>query len=201
MKKLIVLFLFPFFFLLSCAEEDENPNVVIIMGYSSGSLYFSNLPEPLVVDKDFIHTTRTVLDLNGDDVGELTILSSEELTGTDTLFRTLKLEKHPNADTNVRISLLADYTVTSFLDGESVEFPRGDMYSLQDEFILTWNKHIISTGADFVAGSWNGLLEHCFLVEYKVGESDIAAWVMLSVTDYDNYILHNFASYSLPKYE
>lgn len=174
---------------LSCGSDDGDGGITdeqrqLIMGQETGiGLFYSNLSSPLVLARDEVHSNVRELDINNDGVTDLALRAYQEFSGN----RGLTISTPSDS---VRISL----------DGQMVKaLEEGDIVTISTE---TWGSAnalaLAVTDAGTVSGNWVGAGNRFVAFRIDIGISRFLGYLEISVEDFDNYSLHNFALRAVP---
>ncbi len=174
---------------LSCGSDDGDGGITdeqrqLIMGQETGiGLFYSNLSSPLVLARDEVHSNVRELDINNDGVTDLALRAYQEFSGN----RGLTISTPSDS---VRISL----------DGQMVKaLEEGDIVTISTE---TWGSAdalaLAVTDAGTVSGNWVGAGNRFVAFRMDIGISRFLGYLEISVEDFDNYSLHNFALRAVP---
>ena len=185
----------------SCDKIANNdiPINEITAGKSEGAYFASNYTVP---DSNFFfgdHEKAVRIDLDGDLSPEIFLVSIED-TDTDENLRIkeLKIVKNPSYTPAISVVILnpnAPYFLKEFNPGNVIEYNKEFKTQLSGEIILAREKKNLLTGVSVIEGNWNDIKESCFIVYFaSVGDSFLA-WVSISVIEYNNVVVYNFASF------
>lgn len=174
---------------LSCGSDDGDGGITdeqrqLIMGQETGiGLFYSNLSSPLVLARDEVHSNVRELDINNDGVTDLALRAYQEFSGN----RGLTISTPSDS---VRISM----------DGQMVKaLEEGDIVTISTE---TWGSAnalaLAVTDAGTVSGNWVGAGNRFVAFRMDIGISRFLGYLEISVEDFDNYSLHNFALRAVP---
>ncbi len=174
---------------LSCGSDDGDGGITdeqrqLIMGQETGiGLFYSNLSSPLVIARDEVHSNVRELDINNDGVTDLALRAYQEFSGN----RGLTISTPSDS---VRISM----------DGQMVKaLEEGDIVTISTE---TWGSAdalaLAVTDAGTVSGNWVGAGNRFVAFRMDIGISRFLGYLEISVEDFDNYSLHNFALRAVP---
>ncbi|MGB5873999.1 MAG: hypothetical protein WBH56_09750 [Bacteroidota bacterium] len=175
---------------------DEVQQPFFLTGQSSGTdVFFSNIVPPETIFVDINHTTTTPLDVNNDLIQDYEIISFQNNQGNQE-FRGVEIKQLADStwvaddfDSEIRVFSAND---TLWVNAESwtwVTSPDKDKMPLA---ILLRDGQI-----DEEWGKWNGEENKYVGLKLTVGGEDYLGWIELTVADYDNYIIFNFASKKL----
>lgn len=174
---------------LSCGSDDGDGGITdeqrqLIMGQETGiGLFYSNLAVPLVLARDEVHSNVRELDINNDGVVDIALRAYQEFSG----------------NRGLTISTPSDSTRIS-LDGQLVKaLEAGDIVTVSTE---TWGSAdalaLAVTEAGTVTGNWVGAGNRFVAFRMDIGISRFLGYLEISVEDFDNYSLHNFALRAVP---
>lgn len=185
----------------SCDKIGQNdiPVNEITADKSDGAYYFSDYTEP---DSNFFnsdHETSVRIDLDGDLSTEIFLVSTQVTDLDDNLqIKELKIIKNPSYTPAISVVILnpsAPYFLKEFKPGDIIEYSKEFKTQLSGEIVLAREEKNLVTGVSVIEGNWNEAEEKCFIVYFaSVGDSFLA-WINISVVDYCNVIVHNFASF------
>jgi len=144
-------------------------------------------------------TKKKEFDFN-DFIPELNIVSSLDTTWSDSVIRILRLTKSDEKVSKVYIAMLVDQAPPApspYANGTGVKVKDELLYVLHNGFYLCRNFEDLNTGKDSTDGVWNGLPQRSFVVQFTTNGETYGSWVQIEVTDYDQYIFNNFATYKI----
>lgn len=192
----------------ACREGIQEPvenQHDIKTGQVTDAIYYSSFdqPESLFVDKS--HEDVKTIDLNNDGIMEFEIVSIE-----DTI--TVKDSNENLRDYHVKKLFLRKYREGIYISAESITYndyvaiiPKNTILNFENQvwspldsikMFCQWERNIQAEFSyDF--GIWNGNNNKYFAVNFQQGDETIIAWIEISIVEYDNYILHNYASFIL----
>lgn len=193
---------------ISCREginEFVDEEFIIRTGQVTDALYFSDLVRPDSVIIDTNHEDVRSIDLNNDGIKEFEIVSEE-----DTI--TIKDSNQNLRNYHIKSLHLKKLREGIFVSVESISYT-GYVGVIQENSILNFESQIwnpldsvkilcyweksLQTEFSYDYGLWNNKQNMYFAVNYQHEDRTIIAWIELSVIEYDNYILHNYASFIL----
>jgi hypothetical protein len=182
-------------------EDDQN----IKTGQIAGALYYSNFVQPESLFVDAVHEHIKLIDVNNDGVAEFGIGSSE-----DTLI--IKDSNNNLRDFHVKKLFLRKHSENILISVESITYTdyvgiiqknttlnfENQVWNQLDsvKMFCQWERNI-QAEFSYDYGIWNGNYNKYFAVNFQHGDETIIAWIEISVVEYDNYILHNYASFIL----
>ena len=67
----------------------------------------------------------------------------------------------------------------------------------ENPIILASSRQDLTSGQSEIIGEWNGLKQQFMGVFIQSDTGVIMSWIELSVLSFDNYVLHNAATYQL----
>ncbi len=175
---------------LSCGSDDGDGGITdeqrqLIMGQETGiGLFYSNLSSPLVLARDEVHSNVRQLDINNDGVTDIELRAYQEFGGN----RGLTIST-PSDST--RISLDTQMAVKALEDGDIITITTEDWDSA-DALALA------VTNAGTVSGNWVGAGNRYVAFRIDIGNSRFLGYLEISVEEFDNYSLHNFALRAVP---
>jgi hypothetical protein len=193
--------------LLSCREGIPDPieDESIKTGQTAGSIFFSgfNKPDSVFIDSD--HEDIKLIDLNDDGIMEFEIVSTEDTVSEkissndirDYHVKTLFLRKQrENIYISVESITYSDYV--AIIDRNSILNFQTQIWNPLDsvKMFCQWERNI-QAGFSYDYGIWNENYNKYFAVNFQHEGETIIAWVEISIVEYDNYILHNYASFIL----
>jgi hypothetical protein len=188
-------------FMAGCQKDTETApeGFIIQVGDFTNSAYVLNLPRPDTVFHNTFHETLRKLDLDGDGEIELFLVSCEMLINPTTVARELKLVNNPVIDGGV--SILVEnpnppYLVKPFTVGSTVDVDDEFVYNDFEEVALAHYSVNLQNGTEEFIGNWNGRSDKCFLIKFMKHGNIMTSWVKISVTEYDNYVFHSYATFS-----
>jgi len=167
---------------------------------SDDAFFFSNLQTPDTVSKRYQHEDTRMIDLDNDFIPELNIVSSLDTTFSDSVIRILRLTKNVDKDSKVYIAMLIDQAPPApspYANGTGVKVEDELLYVLHKGFYLCRSFEDLTTGKDSTDGVWNGLPQRSFVVQFTKDGQRYGSWVQIEVTDFDQYIFNNFATFKI----
>ena len=203
MKKSVSFAIMVFFF-LSCdvvTNIDKEPDNLIVGSRTNAVVQTS----PTLADsvfKDFEHIDTREIDLNNDSTNEFYIISEEdsvfESVSNDFLYfrKSLRIKKNSNYEGRVSVVTDNDGNIKVFILGQVVN---PEIQSFQ---IINGEKHFCDFSIDVNQqalnyGYWNEKTEKYFVVTTRYNDTEIAAWIKVSVAGFDNYVFFGFASFNM----
>lgn len=202
MKKLLFLLIISIFVLSGCQKELEvaQPEKQFMeIGNPFGAFIFSNLPKPDTVFKHKVHVTIRQLDLNGDNSPEIMIFSSQDTLDGVTVVKELKVLKNPASPYTTYIGVESSnppFFIKAYSDGSYIDLNQISRIKLKTEHTLASYSYNYETKEEYIGGNWNGRKERSFVVMFESEGISFASWVKITVTEFDNYIFYNYASYA-----
>jgi len=164
------------------------------------AFFYSDLQNPDTVTKTREHEDTRIIDLDNDFIPELNIVSSLDTTWSDSVIRILRLTQSDEKDSKVYIAMLVDQAPPApspYANGTGVTVKDELLYVLHNGFYLCRSFEDLNTGKDSTDGVWNGLPQRSFVVQFTTNGQTYGSWVQIEVTDYDQYIFNNFATYKI----
>lgn len=201
MKRLIYAFMFFAILLAGCQKDLQLPEVdkfVIEIGNTSDAYSFSDLAKPDTVYKAKRHTTIRQLDLNKDLIPEVLIISKQDTVNGMLVMKDLKIVKNPAINYPIFIAVEnpnPPFYIKPFTDRSTVDILKQDRFSLKSEHVLASYSKDLSTDQEVITGNWNGRKQQSFIIMMESEGISIYSWIKITVTDFDNYIFYNYASY------
>lgn len=175
---------------LSCGSDDGDGGITdeqrqLIMGQETGiGLFYSNLSVPLVLARDEVHSNVRELDINNDGVVDIELRAYQEFSGNRGLTVTTPSD-------STRISLDGQMAVKALENGDIVTVST-ETWGSADALALA------VTEAGVVSGNWVGAGTRFIAFRMDIGISRFLGYIEISVEDFDNYSLHNFAFRAVP---
>ena len=193
---------------ITCREginESIVEEKIIRTGQVTDALYFSNLvrSDSIIIDNN--HEDARVIDLNNDGIPEFEIVFQEDTVSI----------KHSNQELiyfHIKSLFLRKLRENIFVSVESINYT-GYVGVIQGNSILSFESQIwnpldsikilihwennLQFDFSYDFGLWNNRSSKYFAVNFQHNGRTIIAWIELSVVEYDNYILHNYASFIL----
>ena len=189
-----------FLMISGCQKKDcfVPEGFILEVGTTDNSTYTSNLSVPDTVFHNTFHTTVRHLDLDGDQECELCLVSTETTINSTTIVRELKLVPDPSR--TITVSVLVDnpnppYLVRPYSVGATVDVEQEFSLLVNGDLPLARYTVDLLNGKEVFEGNWNGKSEKCLIIKYTEDGTELSAWIELSVTQYDNYVFHNFATF------
>jgi hypothetical protein len=175
--------------LLSCGSDDgggiTDEQRQLVMGQETGiGLFFSDFPGPLVLSRDNVHSNVRELDINSDGVVDIELRAYQDF-GSD---RGLTLT---TANDSTTVSLDAQMAVKALEEGDIVTIA-SETWGPADALALAVND------GGVVSGNWVGNGNRFIAYRIDIGNSRFLGWIEISVEDFDNYSLYNFALRAVP---
>jgi hypothetical protein len=188
---------------LSCNKENNNNTIPagyqMVIGNTNNAVYYSNLtvPDSTIIETE--HQTTREISLDGDTVAEFYIISEFDTLNNEVEFKSLRIQK--NLDFNGTLStyvhpvvelLSPDY----FADGEVVII--GDvLYPFDQVLYLAQIKDNFVSDEQELLGVWNGANKLYFIIRFDKDDKKFVSWVRISVINFDQYILFNYATFEM----
>lgn len=175
---------------LSCGSDDGDGGITdeqrqLVMGQETGiGLFYSNLSAPLVLARDDVHSNVRELDINNDGVTDIELRAYQEFGSN----RGLTINT-PSDST--RISLDAQMAVKALEDGDIVTI-------LSETWGSAESLPLAVSEAGTVSGNWVDAGNRYVAFRIDIGNSRFLGYLEISVEDFDNYSLHNFALRAVP---
>lgn len=175
---------------LSCGSDDDGGGITdeqrqLIMGQETGiGLFFSDLPGPLVLARDEVHSNLRELDINNDGVVDIQIRAYQEFSGNKGLTISTPSD-------STRISLDAQGAAKA-LENEDIVTILSETWGSADALALA-----VSEGG-MVSGNWVSAGNRFVTFRIDIGISRFLGYIEISAEDFDNYSLHNFALRAVP---
>ena len=201
MKRLIYVLMLFTILLAGCQKDLHVPEVdkfVIEIGSASDAYSFSDLVKPDTVYKARKHTTIRQLDLNNDLIPEILLISKQDTINGMLAIKELKIVKNPAISYPVYIAVEnpnPPFYIKPFTDRSTVDVLKQDRLSLKSEHLLAGYSMDLTTKEEVINGNWNGRKQQSFIIMMESEGISIYSWIKISVTDFDNYIFFNYASY------
>jgi hypothetical protein len=207
MLKNITLLIFLTAALSACREgiPESVDQEFIKAGQVEGAIYYSNWSRSDTVFIDTNHEDIKLIDLNNDGAFEFEIVSTEDTV-------TAKISSNELRDYHVKTLFLRKHRENIYIAVESITYS-DYVEIIQKNSILNFDSQIwnpldsvkifcqwernIQAGFSYDWGDWNDHYNKYFAVHFQHDEETLISWVEISVVDYDNYILHNYASFIL----
>jgi hypothetical protein len=193
------IFLISALFLFTYCDKNKNP-YDFQAGIQGDAWFFSNLIAPDTVNKSYAHEDIRMLDLDNDNKPEIHLVSLLDTTASDSLIRTLRIDLDTNYTEDVYVSLLANEAPPApvpYANGTQIKLDNELFYRMLKTFYLNRYFKDLSTDADSTDGIWTGLGERSFVVKFNSEGQSFASWIQINVTDIDQYIFYNWATYKL----
>lgn len=205
---LIIVSLLLTVFLITCREgivETPDDSDFFKAGQVEDALYYSDFAQPDSILINQIHRHSNPVDIDNDGIIEFDIISNEErVTVTDYnqnereyYVKTLYLSKRKE---NVQVSV-ESIDITNYVGiiskNTSLSFDHQVWNTLDSVKIFCQWERNIDAGFSYDFGIWNNQSNKYFAVNFQHEGKTIIGWVEISILEYDNYILHNFASFNL----
>jgi hypothetical protein len=207
-KKGIVIIAICTISLLTCREGIQEPvenQNDIKTGQVADAVYYSNFDQPETLFVDGKHEDIRLIDVNNDGIMEFGIVSTEDTV-------TIKDSNENLRDYHVKKLFLRKQRENILISVESITYtdyvaiiPKNSILNFETQvwnpldsvkMFCQWERNIQAEFSyDF--GIWNGNYNKYFAVNFQEEDKTIIAWVEISIVDYDNYILHNYASFIL----
>ena len=191
------------FLFLSCdvvTNLEKEPDNLIV-GSRTGVLVQTSPSLADSIFKDYEHIDTREINLNNDLTNEFYIVSEEdsvfESASNDFLYfrKNLRIEK--NSSYEGRVSVVTDN------DGNIKVFNLGEVVNpeIQSFQIINGEKHFCDFSIDVNQqalnyGYWNEKTEKYFVVTTRYNDIEVAAWIKVSVSGFDNYVFFGFASFN-----
>jgi len=198
MKRTVVLLLTTILVYAGCTKKVDQFDFQA--GLADGAFFFSDIPVPETISKNYIHFDTNMVDLDNDLIPELNIVSLLDTTATDTLRRILKLTKNPDKNSDVFISLVSNNPPPApvpYANGTQVKLNDQSLFLLNFEFNIARYFKDLTTEADSSDGIWNDIGQRSFIVKYSTNGQNYGSWVQINVTDHDQYTFYNYASFKV----
>lgn len=174
-------------------------------GQVTDALYFSNIARPDSIMLDTRHEVVRSMDLNNDGIGEFEIVSVEDTITVKDINQNLRyfhikslILKKLKEDIFVSVESISYTGYVGIIQGNSILNFESQIWNPLDstKLLCYWEKNL-QTEFSYDDGLWNNKHNKYFAVNYQHEDRTIIAWIELSVLEYDNYIIHNFASFIL----
>lgn len=193
---------------IACREdiiEYTDEEIFIRTGQVTDALYFSDMVQPDSIVIDAGHEDVRRMDLNHDGMFEFEIVSEEDtiiIKDSDKNFRAYHIKslhlKKLREDILVSVESIEYPGYLNVIQGNSILNFESQIWKTLDsvKVLCYWEKNLLN-GFSYYDGLWNNKRNKYFAVNYQHEDRTIIAWIELSVIDFDNYILHNYASFIL----
>ncbi len=204
MKRYICLLMFVIALFAGCNSDDDNNDVVpdgyvLQIGNSINSIFYSNMQIPDTVAPTGEHLTIREIDLLGDSIAELLLVAEKDSLANNTVFQSVRLEESPDFNGVVKTILFPVIPE----DSPNV-YSNNDMVIIGNNFSAItvkmplaeiWDNYV--TGDKQYSGIWFEQLQKYLIIRFQKNGNDYVAWIKISVTDFDKYILYNYATFKM----
>lgn len=173
----------------SCSKDDgggiTQEQRQFVMGESEGNAVFhTGFVAPLVLARDNVHSHLRELDLNSDGEIDVHIRAFQDFNGDRGLtISTVNAETRVSLDENGMIKPLEN----------------GDIVTVDSE---TWGSAdalpLAVIEGSVESGTWNMLGRRFVALRLDIGITRNLSWIEISVEEYDNYTLYNYALKIVP---
>lgn len=204
MKRYFLLLIFTIALIIGCNDDnDDDPvdpgNYVLQIGNTMNSEYYSNMQIPDTVAPVGGHFTIREIDLLGDTVAELLLIAELDSIAGNTVFQSVRLEESPDFNGAVKTILFPVIPE----DSPNV-YSYNDMVVIGDNFSAITVKMSLAerwknfvTGNNQYSGIWFEQLQKYFIIRFEKNGNEYVSWIQISVTDFDKYILYNYATFKI----
>ena len=174
-------------------------------GQVTDALYFSNLARPDSIIIETNHKEVRLMDLNNNGINEFELISEEDTISINDgnqnsrvyHIKSLHLKKLTE-DIFVSVESMTYTGYVEVIQGNTIlNFDSQIWTSLDSVKVLCYWEKYIQSEFSYDYGFWNNKRNKYIAVHYQHEGRTIIAWIELSVVGYDNYILHNYASFIL----
>jgi len=204
MKRYFFPLLLAIAFIVGCNEDKEDDPPAsgyyeLQVGNTMNSTFYSNMQIPDTVAPAGEHISIRAIDLLGDSVAELLIVGEKDSLGGNTVFQSVRLEESSTFNGVIKTILfpvIPEDSPNVYSDNDMVLI--GDnlaAITVKMPLAEIWDNYV--TGEKQYAGIWYEQSQKSFIINFAKNGNDYVSWVRISVTDFDKFILYNFATYKM----
>ena len=204
MRRYFLLFILSGTIFAGCNTNDDDNDVapadyILQVGNAMNSVYYSNMQIPDTIAPAGEHLTVREIDLLGDSVAELLLVAEKDSIAGNTVFQSVRLEESQEFNGIVKTILfpvIPEDSPNIYSDNDLVVI--GNNFSaitVKMPLAEIWDNYV--TGEKQYAGIWFEQLQKYFIIRFEKNGNDYVSWVKISVTDFDKYILYNYATFKM----
>ncbi|MCD4683902.1 MAG: hypothetical protein K8R86_11515 [Bacteroidales bacterium] len=204
MRRYFLLLVLTIVLFAGCNSDDDNNDVVpdgyvLQIGNSMNSIFYSNMQIPDTLAPIGEHLTIREIDLLGDSIAEFLLIAEKDSIAGNTVFQSVRLEESSSFNGVVKTILFPVIPE----DSQNV-YSYNDMVVIGNNFsVITvkmplaeiWDNYV--TGDKQYSGIWFEQLQKYFIIRFEKNGNDYVSWIKISVTDFDKYILYNYATFKI----